>query len=124
MFMATRSPALVMPRIVPRTHSAGARSHGGGRTMLKLLAPRSLRTAFFCLSVLVCQYGVAEAAARVALLIGNEKYEATSQLNNPANDVDLMKTAFEQAGFDSVTTVHDVDRAAMVRALRDFEDVA
>ncbi|MDQ0319699.1 TPR repeat protein [Pararhizobium capsulatum DSM 1112] len=92
--------------------------------MLRLLAPRHLRTAFFCLSVLVCQYGVAEAAARVALLIGNEKYEATSQLNNPANDVELMKTAFEQAGFDSVTTVHDVDRAAMVRALRDFEDVA
>ncbi len=92
--------------------------------MLRLPVPRSLRTAVFCFSVLVCQYGVAEAAARVALLIGNEKYQATSQLNNPANDVELMKTAFEEAGFDSVTTVHDVDRSAMVRALRDFEDVA
>ncbi|WP_075290259.1 caspase family protein [Pararhizobium arenae] len=92
--------------------------------MLKSLVPRSLRTVVLCLSVLVCQYGVAEAAARVALLIGNQKYQATSQLNNPANDVELMKAAFEQAGFDSVTTVHDVTRGAMVRALRDFEDMA
>lgn len=64
------------------------------------------------------------AAKRVALLIGNEKYEATSQLNNPANDVELMKASFEEAGFDSVTTVHDVGRQAMVKALRDFEDLA
>lgn len=91
--------------------------------MLTSLAPR-LRTVFLCLSVLVCQYGVAEAAARVALLIGNEKYQATSQLNNPASDVELMKTTFEEAGFDSVTTVHDLTRGAMVRALRDFEDKA
>lgn len=64
------------------------------------------------------------AAKRVALLIGNEKYVATSQLNNPANDVELMKASFEEAGFDSVTTVHDVGRQAMVKALRDFEDLA
>ncbi|CAN7472854.1 caspase family protein [Pararhizobium sp. LjRoot235] len=76
------------------------------------------------LSVFAFQAGAAEAAKRVALLIGNEKYEATSQLNNPANDVDLMKASFEDAGFDTVTTVHDLDRASMVRALRDFEDAA
>ena len=76
------------------------------------------------LSVFVFQAGSAEAAKRVALLIGNEKYEATSQLNNPANDVELMKASFEEAGFDEVKTVHDVDRASMVRALRDFEDAA
>ncbi|MGF6172274.1 caspase family protein [Ensifer sp. 4252] len=64
------------------------------------------------------------AAKRVALLIGNERYEATSQLNNPANDVELMKTSFEEAGFDSVTTVHDLGRQDMVKALRDFEDLA
>lgn len=64
------------------------------------------------------------AARRVALLIGNEKYEATSQLNNPANDVELMKSSFEDAGFDSVTTVHDLGRQDMVKALRDFEDLA
>ncbi len=76
------------------------------------------------LSIFAFQAGVAEAAKRVALLIGNEKYEATSQLNNPANDVELMKQSFEDAGFDTVTTVHDVDRGSMVKALRDFEDTA
>ncbi|MCV9963512.1 caspase family protein [Pararhizobium sp. BT-229] len=79
---------------------------------------------FLTLSIFAFQAGAAEAAKRVALLIGNEKYEATSQLNNPANDVELMKASFEDAGFDTVTTVHDVDRASMVRALRDFEDAA
>ena len=76
------------------------------------------------LSVIAFHAGSAQAAKRVALLIGNEKYEATSQLNNPANDVELMKTSFEDAGFDTVTAVHDLDRASMVRALRDFEDTA
>ncbi|WP_438749395.1 caspase family protein [Pararhizobium sp. O133] len=76
------------------------------------------------LSILAFQAGAAEAAKRVALLIGNEKYEETSQLNNPANDVELMKQSFEDAGFDIVTTVHDVDRGSMVKALRDFEDTA
>ncbi|MEI2297551.1 caspase family protein [Ensifer sp. MJa1] len=68
--------------------------------------------------------GGAWAAKRVALLIGNEQYEATTKLNNPANDVELMKASFEEAGFDSVTTVHDVSRQDMVKALRDFEDLA
>ncbi|HTO34258.1 MAG TPA: caspase family protein [Pararhizobium sp.] len=79
---------------------------------------------FVSLSIFAFQAGVAEAAKRVALLIGNQKYEATSQLNNPANDVELMKQSFEDAGFDTVTTVHDVDRGSMVKALRDFEDTA
>lgn len=79
---------------------------------------------FLTLSIFMFHPGAAEAAKRVALLIGNEKYEATSQLNNPANDVELMKTSFEDAGFDTVMAVHDLDRASMVRALRDFEDTA
>ena len=68
--------------------------------------------SFVILLVAVSAFAPAEvlAAKRVALLIGNEKYEATSQLNNPANDVELMKASFEEAGFDSVTTVHDLGR--------------
>jgi TPR repeat protein len=82
--------------------------------------------SFVILFVAVLAFAPADALAakRVALLIGNEKYEATSQLNNPANDVELMKASFEEAGFDSVTTVHDVGRKDMVKALRDFEDLA
>ena len=92
--------------------------------MIKARAQQWMPVLVLALTVLVFQFGAAQAAGRVALLIGNEKYQATSQLNNPANDVDLMKSSFEDAGFDTVMTVHDVDRAAMVRALRDFEDVA
>ncbi|MCF3642696.1 caspase family protein [Rhizobium sp. TRM95111] len=78
---------------------------------------------FVSISIFVLQAGSAE-AKRVALLIGNQKYEATAQLKNPANDVELMKASFESAGFDSVLTVHDLDRSAMVKALREFEDQA
>ncbi len=92
--------------------------------MFEVYSRRWVPILVLSLSVFVFQAGAAEAAKRVALLIGNEKYEATSQLNNPANDVELMKASFEDAGFDTVTTVHDVDRASLVRALRDFEDAA
>lgn len=92
--------------------------------MFKAHSRRWAPIFFVSLSIFAFQAGVAEAAKRVALLIGNEKYEATSQLNNPANDVELMKQSFEDAGFDTVTTVHDVDRGSMVKALRDFEDTA
>ncbi len=76
---------------------------------------------FVSIAVVVFNAGAAE-AKRVALLIGNQKYEETAQLNNPANDVELMRASFEGAGFDSVKTVFDLDRAAMVKALREFED--
>lgn len=92
--------------------------------MFKAYSRRWVPIFILSLSVFAFQAGAVEAAKRVALLIGNEKYEATSQLNNPANDVELMKASFEDAGFDTVTTVHDLDRASMVRALRDFEDAA
>jgi TPR repeat protein len=76
---------------------------------------------FVSIAVIVFNAGAAE-AKRVALLIGNQKYEETAQLNNPGNDVELMRASFENAGFDSVKTVLDLDRAAMVKALREFED--
>lgn len=92
--------------------------------MINGRSQRWLPLFLFVVSMALVQAGHAQAAKRVALLIGNSAYQATSQLNNPANDVDLMKASFENAGFDSVTTIHDVDRATMVRALRDFEDNA
>lgn len=76
---------------------------------------------FVSVAVVVFNAGAAE-AKRVALLIGNQKYEETAQLNNPANDVELMRASFQNAGFDSVKTVFDLDRSAMVKALREFED--
>jgi len=111
-------------RFAGRAKRPGPLRKRGGIIMFKAYSRRWVPIFVLSLSVFAFQAGAAEAAKRVALLIGNEKYEATSQLNNPANDVELMKASFEDAGFDAVTTVHDVDRASMVRALRDFEDAA
>ncbi|MFC3075903.1 caspase family protein [Shinella pollutisoli] len=91
--------------------------------MFKRLQKRWAPVFFVSIAIVVFHAGAAE-ARRVALLIGNQKYEATAQLNNPANDVELMRESFQNAGFDSVKTVFDLDRAAMVKALRDFEDEA
>lgn len=92
--------------------------------MVMALCRRWLPVVVLSAAILIIETGAAAAAKRVALLIGNEKYQATSQLNNPGNDVELMKRSFEDAGFDDVKTAHDVDRATMVKALRDFEDAA
>jgi uncharacterized protein len=64
------------------------------------------------------------AASRVALLIGNQGYHTVGALNNPFNDVALMKKSLETAGFDSVTTVLDANVNTLRKALRSFEDIA
>ena len=84
--------------------------------MFRRMTNRWAPVLLVSIAVVVFNAGAAE-AKRVALLIGNEKYEETAPLNNPANDVELMRSAFEAAGFDSVKTVFDLNRAAMVKAL-------
>ncbi|GLS23641.1 hypothetical protein GCM10007874_66620 [Labrys miyagiensis] len=56
---------------------------------------------------------------RVALVIGNSGYRAVAHLPNPASDAQLVGDALRQAGVD-VTVALDLDRAAMVSALRAF----
>ena len=68
--------------------------------------------------------GAAEAAKRVALLIGNADYRATTPLRNPVNDVELMRKTLQDAGFDEVDVALDVDLVGMKKALRAFEDKA
>jgi TPR repeat protein len=68
--------------------------------------------------------GAAFAAARVALLIGNQNYQATAALRNPANDVELMRKTLLAAGFDDVEVAVDLDLVDMRKALRNFEDKA
>ncbi|MCV3765550.1 caspase family protein [Rhizobium sp. TRM95796] len=78
-----------------------------------------------CLAVfLLATEGSAEAARRVALLIGNQNYERTTPLRNPANDVELMRNTLTEAGFDDVMVAKDVDLAGMRKALRTFENKA
>ena len=58
--------------------------------MFKRMTKRWAPVFFVSIAVMVLQADSAE-AKRIALLIGNQNYEATAQLKNPANDVDLMK---------------------------------
>ncbi|MCF3936055.1 caspase family protein [Acuticoccus sp. M5D2P5] len=76
--------------------------------------------AILCAAVLMVATS-ANAAQRLALVIGNAAYEseAMPSLANPANDAALMAKRLEEATFD-VTLVLDADLRTMKEALRDF----
>jgi parallel beta-helix repeat protein len=56
---------------------------------------------------------------RVALVIGNSKYQNVTPLTNPANDAVLMEAALKDAGFD-VTLLKDLDQKGMKQAMLNF----
>jgi tetratricopeptide (TPR) repeat protein len=62
--------------------------------------------------------------ARVALVIGNSAYQSVANLANPRRDAEAVADALRHAGFQTVQLAEDVDRAAMVKALSSFRDVA
>jgi len=70
-----------------------------------------------CLSLLSA--AGAEAATRVALVVGNGAYESVAPLPNPTNDAAALAASLERLGF-AVTLVTDLDKAAFDRAVRDF----
>ncbi|QEN90570.1 hypothetical protein FZC33_31575 [Labrys sp. KNU-23] len=71
-----------------------------------------------------CAAGAAHADKRVALLIGNARYQNATTLINPPNDVNGMKAALNQAGFTVIQPENDLTRQGMVQALRSFETQA
>ncbi len=60
------------------------------------------------------------AEKRVALVIGNDRYEAMRPLRNAANDADTVGEALEKLGFE-VFYERDRDKRRMERALEDLE---
>jgi|GEM_PF-2075601 len=56
---------------------------------------------------------------RVALVIGNSRYQTVSELSNPANDAKDIAMALKELGFE-VTTVLDADKKQMNIALDKF----
>jgi formylglycine-generating enzyme required for sulfatase activity len=60
-----------------------------------------------------------EPETRVALVIGNGKYQFNKTLKNPVNDATDMASVLKSSGF-AVTLLTDVGRAAMEKAVRDF----
>jgi uncharacterized caspase-like protein len=65
-----------------------------------------------------------DAGRRVALVIGNSAYKAVPALSTPKKDALGVAEALRAAGFASVQVVTDVTRDGMIRALRDFQDLA
>ena len=78
---------------------------------------RALR--FGLLVILLCVHAPAMAAERLALLIGNGKYEHIDPLKNPPNDVQLVAKVLERVGF-KVTLLVDVSMQQMDDAAARF----
>jgi uncharacterized caspase-like protein len=86
------------------------------------MKPASLLQVVLTFLLFILSTSGALADRRVALLIGNATYREVARLSNPGNDVIVMRTVLQTAGFDSVEVAQDLDRAAMIKALRRFED--
>jgi tetratricopeptide (TPR) repeat protein len=61
---------------------------------------------------------------RVALVIGNGKYQSQSPLTNPANDALLLATSFRAAGFQTVIVKADQSREQLITSIREFAALA
>jgi tetratricopeptide (TPR) repeat protein len=61
---------------------------------------------------------------RVALVIGNSAYRSVAFLPNPRRDAKAVADALRGTGFQIVEVAMDLDRNAMVKALRAFRNVA
>jgi Caspase domain len=66
----------------------------------------------------------ADAAKRVALVIGNAKYTNFSALANPDNDAASIAQALRDAKFDEVTLANDLDFNGLKKALKNFSSKA
>lgn len=61
----------------------------------------------------------ATATDRLALLIGNSRYETATPLRNPENDIEVVARSLEAVGF-STTKIANADRNAVLAAIDTF----
>ncbi|MDO9416199.1 caspase family protein [Pararhizobium sp.] len=59
---------------------------------------------------------------RIALIIGNSKYQALPPLSNPANDAKLMEKTLKSVGFETLTVI-DASRQQVVKAMKAFSEM-
>jgi uncharacterized caspase-like protein len=78
----------------------------------------------FALGITLATQSAALADRRIALVIGNGKYENAGVLANPTNDADAVADLFTKAGFDSVDRRRDLGVVEFKRAVREFVDRA
>jgi uncharacterized caspase-like protein len=77
----------------------------------------------FCALCLVLVTHAAQAAGKVALVIGNGAYQNATPLPNPPNDAADMAVALEKLGFKVISGA-DLNQAQMVEKVGDFEEAA
>ena len=82
-----------------------------------LLAPTTRLAAFLVALLLSTVSGDAE--TRLALVVGNESYDAVSSLDNPVSDARLMAAALTAKGFE-VTLLTNADQARLKGAIAQF----
>ena len=80
---------------------------------------RSLVVLFVVASWFAVNSSPADAGVRLALVLGNAKYEAVPALDNPSNDAADLAQALRRVGFE-VIEQRDANREAMAKAVRDF----
>jgi len=61
---------------------------------------------------------------RVALVIGNSDYQKVGRLPNPSRDALAVATALRQIGYKDVRLIENQTRSDLLKALRDFRDIA
>ena len=76
----------------------------------------ALTTLMFCCA----PYGAADAAKRIALVIGNNAYSEVSKLEKATGDAQAISATLQGLGFDVITLL-DANRQRMARALVEFE---
>lgn len=72
-------------------------------------------------AIFLMSTNIALSSKRVALVIGNGTYKHTAVLANPRNDASDIQVVLEKLGF-VVIYGNDLDKAGMVRLVRDFAD--
>lgn len=82
---------------------------------------RFLFIVFCVFAALAAMQGEAFAGVRLALVLGNSKYQAVPELDNPANDAADLAQALRGVGFE-VIEQRDATRGAMAEAVRDFSE--
>jgi uncharacterized caspase-like protein len=82
---------------------------------------RSLVVLLCALAALLAVQSAALAGVRLALVLGNGKYEAVPALENPSNDAADLAQALRGVGFE-VIEQRDATREAMAKAVREFSE--
>jgi hypothetical protein len=107
-------PAPQISETPPVSESKSASASAGVQT-----APAPIR-----LSALPSQQSAVPPGRRVALVIGNGKYDHVATLPHATNDAEALAQALETTGFQSVTLRENLTRDQTLSALADFARVA